>query len=87
MKGIILKSEGQGENQILYLTALPLWNKDYYDYYACLSGQADIPTVAGKMAQHRGTVGAVIDTVRIRETARNHCRLINIIEIPGNLGH
>ena len=30
---IILKSEGHSENQILYLTVLPSWNKDYYYYY------------------------------------------------------
>ena len=36
MKGIILKSEGHSENQILNLTVLPLWNKDYhYHYYYC----------------------------------------------------
>ena len=33
MTSIILKSEGHSENQILYLTVLPLWNKDYYYYY------------------------------------------------------
>ena len=33
MTSIILKSEGQSENQILHLTVLPLWNKDYYYYY------------------------------------------------------
>ena len=30
---IILKSKGHSENQILYLTVLPSWNKDYYYYY------------------------------------------------------
>ena len=33
---IILKSEGHSENQILYLTVLPSWNKDYYYYYKYL---------------------------------------------------
>ena len=33
MKSIILKSDGHSEYQILYLTVLPLWNKDYYYYY------------------------------------------------------
>ena len=33
MTSIILKSEGHSKNQILYLTVLPLLNKDYYYYY------------------------------------------------------